>query len=89
MTVSLPVTAAVNNPYYCGRGAIFDTSASVIYGADMRINSTTTVRFQTTHANGAGTGLSTAGALNLGSLDFTAALATGDIVEFGIVYEAA
>ncbi len=89
VSVSLPVTAQNNNPYYVGRGAIFDTSASVIYGADMRIASTTTVKFQTTHANGAGSGLSTAGALNLGSIDFTAALATGDVIDLGIIYEAA
>ena len=88
VTVTLPVPAQAGSSQYAGTGAIFDSSASVIYGAQLRIG-VGIINFQTVHANGSGSGLSTAGATNLGSLDFTAALAGSDFVDFFVVYEAA
>lgn len=89
VSVSLPVTAVSNVAYYGPTGAIFDSSAAVIFEAIPRIATTTTFKFQTFKANGAGTGLSTAGQTFLGSIDFTAALGNGDILDFFLRYEAA
>jgi len=89
VVISLPVPAVNTTPFYSCNGAIFDASASVIFEGMARLISATTFKLQTVHANGAGTGVSTAGNTFLGSIDFTAALAAGDFIDFYIIYEGA
>ncbi|HSE46471.1 MAG TPA: hypothetical protein VLA89_14190 [Gemmatimonadales bacterium] len=87
VTVSLPVTALDGTLEYSTTGAIFDSSANLIYAGAVRKASTTTLKLITIRTGTAP--LSAAGAVFLGSIDFTAALATGDVIDFCIVYEAA
>jgi hypothetical protein len=81
VTVSLPVTAARTNDYV-GAGAIYDNSATLNYGANIALNSSTTVAFNA-QANQSGPDV------RLGVAQFTAALAVNDIVSGFVVYEAA
>jgi len=81
ITVSLPVnTSNVNQFQVIGCGHIFDNSAGLRYPALITQNSASTVNFRSTqtHANS-----------TLGADDFTAALATNDIISFTIDYEVA
>lgn len=80
VVVGLPVTAASSSVIPIGFGQLFDSSASLLYRFVARISSTGTVILFATNSttNGA-----------LGTTDFTAALASGDIITFTVTYEAA
>ncbi len=85
--ISLPVTAAASaSPVAAGAGTLYDTSADILYPFMSRITSTTafkmvpTDQIMLTYA---------AGGLFMGTLRFTAALATGDQIVFNFSYEAA
>ena len=82
VTVSLPVTmsSAYGANDIFGEGFIYDNSASTKYRALLAYNSTTTVLFLTLHSTTNG---------NLGTTDFTAALAANDNVTMHFTYEAA
>lgn len=89
VTVSLPVTAHASltgGVATIGSGRIFDSSAGVVYRGVPVCQSTTTVRIEATgHTT---TGIAGDGLGAVGT-PFTAALASGDIVEFSATYEAA
>jgi hypothetical protein len=80
VVIGLPVSAA-SGTLMVGTGLIYDSSATLVYNAIAEVM-----------AGGAGVALrpttSTTNA-NLGVTAFTAALASGDIVRYGVTYEAA
>ncbi len=83
VTVSLPVTAASSENLYVGNGQIYDASANVLYPALVRLASTTTFDFLALAS-----AVSGAANLFLGTVQFTAALATSDLIDFSLTYEA-
>jgi hypothetical protein len=78
VTVSLPVTAAGAQFYVVGAGSVDDASVSA-YGAVVELHSTTRLAFFRTDAPSTS---------RIGA-DPAFALASGDIVSFTVVYEAA
>ena len=81
VTVSLPVTAARAN-MMVGSGTVFDTSAGLSYSGAVFLPSTTTMDFR---QHGSGTTIDN----RLGVAGFTAALASGDVIDGFLMYEAA
>jgi len=83
VTVSLPFTAASNNPNsFLGTGKIFDSSTGFEYVGMWVVASTTTMKLQLPSNGGVA-------AQFAGVALFTAALAVNDVVTFTIGYEAA
>ena len=80
VTVSLPVTAA-RTGITIGSGGVYDVSAVLNYTGNVSINTTTTFVFEP-HGGGVSPN-------PLGQAVFTAALASGDIVQAFFMYEAA
>lgn len=80
ITVTLPVTAA-SGGNVCGEGFIFDSSAGINYVGMAYLFSTTLMTLVPA--------ASTSGSLELGAQTFTAALASGDIINVRGTYEAA
>jgi hypothetical protein len=80
VTVSLPVTSA-RSGVSVGSGGIYDVSAALNYTSNVSLNTTTTLVFEP-HGGGVS-------ASPLGLVVFTAALASGDIVQGFFMYEAA
>lgn len=80
VTVSLPVTSA-RSGVPVGSGGIYDLSAVLNYTGNVSLNTTTTFGFEG-HGIGVNPNL-------LGTTGFTAALASGDIVQGFFTYEAA
>jgi hypothetical protein len=76
--VTLPVTAAIGEGASCGAGRVYDLSTTTSYGGAWRIVSTTRMWFSGDWSAGTGWG----NAPNI-------ALASGDILEGSITYEAA
>lgn len=83
---TLPITCK-QSAMAIGLGNIIDVSVALFYLAQMRLTSATEMSFTTVRPGTAP--LSTAGNVDLGLLDFVAALATNDFVEYDITYEAA
>jgi trimeric autotransporter adhesin len=81
VTVSLPVTAVVSGLPVVGAGVIFDTSAGVRYPGIAALNATTTCAFLLASENNQNA--------FLGSVTFSAALASGDTITGHLTYEAA
>ena len=84
VSVSLPVTAR-NATDNIGFGKLFDTSAARIYAFNA-IGAGAGVNFQ---LQPVAAEIDTGGAAVLGTLTFTDALATGDIIDFHVMYLAA
>jgi hypothetical protein len=82
VTVSLPVTSA-RTSVPVGSGGIYDVSAVLNYTGNVSLNTTTTLGFE---PQGVGVSANLLGATGSG---FTAALASGDIIQAFFVYEAA
>jgi hypothetical protein len=81
VTIStLPATAAFGTTMEIGTGVIYDASATLAYKATVMLVSTTQIRFRPANTTTSGT---------LGSDTFTAALASGDVISFSIMYESA
>jgi hypothetical protein len=81
VTLSLPATAVFGSSNRgVGQGGIYDTAPGVSYQGRAVLNSTTTIAFVPSNVTTGG---------YLGSHTFTAALASGDIIEGQISYEAA
>lgn len=80
VTISCPVTAAASAYVVGGAGRIFDSSASFSYQGTPYMLSTTTIGLLAS----SGTGVNL-----LGNSTFTAALASGDIVDISGFYESA
>ena len=78
--ISIPVTAAANG-LVCGQGIIYDSSAGINYYGIAYLFSTTVMTL--------GPAAATTGALELGAQTFTAALASGDLINISGTYEAA
>jgi hypothetical protein len=78
--VGLPVASKITTAATIGAGLIFDSSASFIYRAVVNVTSATTVRLESTEVHTGG---------GLGLTQMTAALASGDLIEFSATYEAA
>lgn len=77
----LPVAAATADPVVFGPAYVFDSSANLLYTAVATRATSTEVQFLAT-VNGAATAV-------LGAASFTAALATGDLINVSFHYEAA
>jgi hypothetical protein len=80
VTVSTPVTAASTDAVLLGFGTIFDSSASLEYKGIPYLASTSTVGLVPTNSTATGA---------LGANQFTAGLASGDIISIAFAYEAA
>ena len=76
----LPVPAQGTTQKTIGQGYIFDASAAGLYKATVEISTAVSVAFRPT---------STSANDFLGTAVFTAALASGDLVSFSVMYEAA
>lgn len=87
ISVSLPVAGPGSLAGPIGMGALIDASAALLYAGQVRLLSTTTVGLLTIRTGTAP--LASGGAIYLGAVDFTAVLATGDIIDFYCAYEAA
>jgi len=72
------------NPQYCGQGILTDVSLNLQYPFFAQIISTTAYRLRPVVS-----GMSTAGQIWLGGIQFTAALASGDDIRCSGTYEAA
>lgn len=78
VTLSLPVTAAAGSSQAAGHGYLYDSSAATVYSFTALLASTTTANLLQLNVNGF-----------LGSTGFTAGLASGDLINIFLTYEAA
>lgn len=81
VAVGLPVTAATSSvDLECGSGHIVDASAAAVYKGFACLATTTTIQLRPSSTTTTGF---------LGADTFTAALASGDLVTYNVMYESA